>query len=514
MLRLARSVAVIAPSMLIATLVFVFQWHYGFNWGDEGWLWYISQRTALGDIPMRDVFSYDPGRYYWSAAVFRLLGRSGFFEQILANYAFAVVGLAVIHIAMVRVGMSRAWRVVVLLLLGVAIGFPRHKIFEQVLSLIAVAGITYVLARPEQRKRWFIYGLVTGLAAFFGGNSGLYFLVAALLVFLFLRLCRCLPNLKLTATALLTGIVAGYSPMFFMMLRFRGFTSAFIDSVLLTPRWSWSLRIPFPWHSHANALHGIDAWQMRSVSWLCLAVPITYVLLIWWGSRGEFDLTLSLAVGASIAGVPYLHHAFYHADFFHIAQAVLPFLVAVAAFSQHLWNAERKGWSVLCLAALVSLMLSCWLPMEPLVQHFRVKARTPMSLALVTIDGRNFEVSSDQAIIMRSVRTAFERCRPHDGGFLEAPYYPGLYAFLKTRAPFWDTYYLWPRSDEFQEKHIEALITNQTSVVLLNRSASFDGQEWLRIDRTYPKVTAYILAHYQSGKPKLPDGFEMYYAPR
>jgi hypothetical protein len=28
--------------------VFVLQWRYGFLWSDEGWLWYIGQRTALG----------------------------------------------------------------------------------------------------------------------------------------------------------------------------------------------------------------------------------------------------------------------------------------------------------------------------------------------------------------------------------------------------------------------------------------------------------------------------------
>ena len=70
-------------SAVASLTVFSLQWRYGFNLGDEGWLWYISQRTALGDVPLRDFFSYDPGRYYWTAGVFKLLGRSGFFEQLL-----------------------------------------------------------------------------------------------------------------------------------------------------------------------------------------------------------------------------------------------------------------------------------------------------------------------------------------------------------------------------------------------------------------------------------------------
>ena len=45
----------------VSLAVFSLQWRYGFNLGDEGWLWYISQRTALAEVPFRDFFSYDPG---------------------------------------------------------------------------------------------------------------------------------------------------------------------------------------------------------------------------------------------------------------------------------------------------------------------------------------------------------------------------------------------------------------------------------------------------------------------
>jgi hypothetical protein len=85
-------------SAAAATFVFLIQWRDGFNWGDEGWLWYISQRVAAGQVPIRDVFSYDPGRYYWSAGIFKILGRDGFFEQLLANYLFGIVGLAVTYV--------------------------------------------------------------------------------------------------------------------------------------------------------------------------------------------------------------------------------------------------------------------------------------------------------------------------------------------------------------------------------------------------------------------------------
>jgi len=498
----------------VVALVFFLQWRYGFNWGDEGWLWYISKRTALGEVPVRDYFSYDPGRYYWSAAVFKLIGRSGLFEQIAANYLFGAIGLAVSYVAMARAGMCRPWRLAVLLLLGLALGFPRHKIFEQTLSLIAAAGLSYVLSHPEIRQRWFNCGIATGIAAFIGRNSGLYFAVAALLVIVLLRLRRRLLVAVPALAALVIGIVLGYSPMFFMMARFRGFTSAFIDSVLLIPRWSWPLRIPFPWHSHASGLHGVAAWQMIATSWLCLAVPTSYVLLIWRGYKAEFEGKQVLAVGGSLAGIPYLHHAFYHADFPHIAQAVLPFIVAMGALSHDLWSASRRRWSLLCFAGLSLLVISGWLPMQPLFQHLQTNALSPQSLASITIDGRKFEVPASQALVMNAAKTAFDGCGGHDGGFLEAPFYPGLYAFLNTRAPFWETYYLWPRSSQLQQEHIKALVSHSTSVVLLNPEATFDDQNWLRIGRTYPKLVDYIHSHYRRGDESLLVGFELYYSPQ
>jgi hypothetical protein len=514
--RLVRSAETEAAliSVFVGTLVLWAQWRYGFNWGDEGWLWYISQRTALAQVPIRDVFSYDPGRYYWSAAVFKILGKDGFFEQLVANYLFGVLGLAITYVAMARIGVSRGWRTTVLILLGIVLGFPRHKIFEQALSLLAAAGIAFILSGPERPKRWFTYGAATGLAAFIGRNSGLYFAIAAILAFILLKLRSRAPHPKLALGPFVAGIVIGYLPIFFMMVRFRGFASAFFESVLLTPKWSWRLPVPFPWHSHAGGLHGLDALQRISVSWLCLAVPITYALILWAYSRRESSGALTLASGASLAGIPYLHHAFYHADFFHIAQGVVPFVVAVGALSYDLWMQGKRRWSTMCCSGLVLLVLGCWLPMEPLVQHLRMKANAPQTLAQVNIDGRYFEVSAQQARVMRTVEAAFRSCGAIDGSFLEAPFYPGLYAFLRTRAPTWDIYYLWPRSDAVQDREIEVLIQNRTSLVLVNKEASFDGKDWLKIGRTNPRLMQYISTEYVRTDTNLPQGFELYALPR
>ena len=503
-------------SAAVSLTVFSLQWRYGFNLGDEGWLWYISQRTAQGDVPLRDFFSYDPGRYYWSAAVFKLLGRSGFFEQLLANYLFAVVGLALAYIAMFRAGLSRSWRISILLLLGVVLGFPRHKIYEPTLSLIAVASIAFLFAAPPRLKRWLLLGVVIGLTAFVGRNSGVFCSIAAIVALVLLRIRGQSPPLARVLGMVAAGIAIGYSPVLFMIVGVHGFASPFWNSILMTPRWAWSLPIPFPWHVHLTGLHGLDLLQARAVSWLCVAVPVTYAFLLWRAvrSRAELDGAEWLSVAASAAGVGFLVHAFYTADFFHIAQGVVPFVIAAGAFSAHLWRTATRRWSVIVFCGLVFLVVACWLPMEPLVQHLRTKRQAPESVEQIRIDGKLFEVAAAQAELMKTVEAAFRQCAPRDGGFMAAPYYPGLYAFLNTRAPFWDTYYLWPRSNQLQQAHIGALQQNRTALILLNPESAMNGRANLELVRTNPRLVAYITAHYQRADTKLPDGFELLYSPQ
>ncbi|HEV2696812.1 MAG TPA: hypothetical protein VGU90_02395, partial [Terriglobales bacterium] len=301
-----------------------------------------------------------------------------------------------------------------------------------------------------------------------------------------------------------------------MLAAVPGFAPAFFHSLLLTPKWAWSLKIPFPWHVHVKGLHGMDLVQARAVSWLCLAAPFTYAASLWRAIRrnAPLDSVGWLAAAASAAGVGFLVHAFYTADFFHIAEGVAPFVIAAGALSAHLWRRGEHRWSLTLFSGMVFLVTASWLPMEPLVQHLRTRAQAPDSVQQISIHGKTFEVPAEQAEIMNTVATAFRDCGLHDGEFLAAPYYPGLYAFLNTRAPLWDTYFLWPRSQQAQQEDIDALQRNRTALILLNPQFALNGRESLELIQTNPKLVEYIETHYQRGDIKLPDGFGLYFSPQ
>src|SRR5207245_11264469 len=151
-----------------------------------------------------------------------------------------------------------------------------------------------------------------------GKNSWFYIVLAAVLAFITLKIARVATNGYRPLAALSAGTAIGYSPMLFMFIHFDGFGSAFLQSVLLATHWEWGLRIPFPWHSHAGALHGLEALQVRTASWLCLAVPSSYALIIGSSVRSAFRGALPLATGASLPGIRFILHAFFLSSFFFI----------------------------------------------------------------------------------------------------------------------------------------------------------------------------------------------------
>src|SRR5262249_11360032 len=64
---------------------------------DEGFLWYGAWRTMLGEMPLRDFDSYDPGRYYWTAIWLSLFGNN----LLALRLAVAALHLAALFISLI-----------------------------------------------------------------------------------------------------------------------------------------------------------------------------------------------------------------------------------------------------------------------------------------------------------------------------------------------------------------------------------------------------------------------------
>ncbi|KDR37484.1 hypothetical protein [Caballeronia grimmiae] len=504
----------ITGAALLCGFAFPVQWRYGFGWADEGLLWYASQRTALGEVPLRDFFSYDPGRYYWAALIFRLTRHEGLFTLLASCAAFGAIGLAVIWFAMCKANLRWTWRIACAIMITIALGYPRHKVFEQTASLILVALVFLVLRRPKRAIPWFVFGIATGAAAILGRNHGVFYVIAASLGVVFIAVCERKWPAGRTVVSYVAGIVIGYSPLLIMIVAVPGFRDAFVDSVIFTKQWQLSLPIPFPWRLQLGQDSVLDALQAISISIACIAFPAIYICGIgfaaWAHRTGKLSRSLTLLAASSLAGISYLQQAFDRADFGHIAQATLPVFPAVFALASYCGaNAKARLIASVFAAVFCLVCLGAWLPNEPVVAFSRLSARDPNAVAWEPISGKRFAVPRYEADVLRAVRATVDSCGIGKGEFWTAPHFPGIYAYLDAKAPFWELYYLYPRPPEFQRRHIAAM-TN-TRLILFAPEATVDGLERLKLHNTYPLLMKDITRHYSElNVPGLPQGMKMF----
>ncbi|SAL66415.1 hypothetical protein AWB74_03721 [Caballeronia arvi] len=507
----------VGGAILLCGLAFLLQHRYGFGWADEGLLWYDSQRTSLGGVPLRDYYGYDPGRYYWVSVFFHLLGRDGLHELLVANAAFGALGLAAVWLAMCTSGMRFGWRLSAAILLTMALGYPRHKVYEQSLSLILVACVFYVLVKSTSARRWMIFGILTGLAAFIGRNSGVYFVGGALISGLVVVLTRSPASALKSAAYYSAGVVVGYAPMLLLLAFVPGMWSAFVESVLFLPHWQLRLPIPFPWRISIAGIEWIDAAQRIAISIACVLVPLYYAAglictVIERRRATAWFPPAALTAAGCIAGIAYLYQSFDRADFGHIANGLLPAFVAVFAGAFALHETTRARVLSLALPLCFGIVAAaCWLPYEPALQFARARQVDPHSVADLLIDGKSFEVYAYQAETLTAVKQAAARCGVDGHGLLAAPHFPGVYAFLNAKAPFWEMYYLYPRSIEFQRMHIRAIA--DTRVILLAPDATIDGLEGLKLKNTYGELMKFIESRYTPLDVALPNGYKLYALP-
>lgn len=103
-------------------------------------------------------------------------------------------------------------------------------------------------------------------------------------------------------------------------------------------------------------------------------------------------------------------------------------------------------------------------------------------------------------------------CKLRDSEFMAAPHFPGLYAYLGLKSPFWEVYYLYSRSSEMQNRHIQAM--DSVKVILLIPDATIDELEHLKFRNTYSKLYRHIVENFEKKELKnFPEQGSIYFRP-
>jgi hypothetical protein len=476
---------------------FLLEAHIGFNLWDEGYLWYGVQRTLLGEIPLRDFMSYDPGRYYWAAVLLDLFHARGIVAVRAATAIFAAFGVAAAS-AFIWSSQCEGKKVRSLFCLVTAVlcllwMVPWWKQYDEAVSIALVISLAWTLTSPTPR-RFLAHGVLVGLAAIVGRNHGIYGAFAGLFALLLLVRVVNRRHWILCASDFIGGVILGFSPVLIGLCVDHGFASMFWDSIryMLFEYKGTNLPLPVPWPWKVPMVGEVTVWS-RS-----LAIGCVYVALPLFCAFGLTRTVIGVLrqrridfptfTACLLTALPYMNVAFSRADLPHLAQAIFPFLLGSIVWLLHL---RRRQWvRTICFGLLVLASFWMMLPMHP--RYVRYIQGTWRKVAV----GQDIIwMNDDVAFSTEDIKQLVDRYLSKGDTMLSVPVWPGAYALAGVRSPVYEIYPLFPRNDLFQVQEITRLQRAQPKLVLFN-DVAVDGRNDLRYSVTHPLLMDYINRHY------------------
>jgi hypothetical protein len=488
-----------AVACAIVTGLFFLQAWQGFNLYDEGFLWYGAQRVIAGEVPLRDFQSYDPGRYYWSAAIMTMWGDGGIVALRAATAACQAVGLA---LALLLVS-ARSQRPNVLMTILAAATlivwmYPRHKLFDITLSVALIAALAFMACKAS-RKSCFAAGMVVGLAAVFGRNHGVYGVAASIGVIAWLAIRGDGFGFLTNLAAWAAGVAAGYLPVLAMIVLVPGFAMAMWDSVLFLfeiKATNLALPVPWPWQIEMQTDFPMEAARDVLAGIFFIAILVFGVLGLAFVIRQRLrDRPIAPElVGCVFLSFPYAHFAFSRPDIGHLSQGIFPFLIGCFVALRNLRASFKWPLAILLTAASLFAML----PHQP-----GWNCRVVLNCIETDVAGDRLQVEPGLTDSVQLLNELVGRYSPDGRSFVVTPFWPGAYALFGRKSPVREIFALFPRSEAFQLEEIENIKKANPGFVLVWDFA-LDGNDASRFRNTHPLIDRFFHDHFD----RLPDNGE------
>lgn len=480
--------AILAVTIFVSMVFFIWQSHLGFDLADEGFLWYGAQRVILGEVPIRDFPSYDPGRYYWAAILMSVYGDNGIVALRVAAAIFQAIGL---YISLFLISFHvKKISILYLLISGILLTlwvFPYYRSFDISLCMAAIAALTFLIINPT-KERYFLTGLFISLIAFFGRNYALYSALACLGVIFWISLNQ-LSSIAFKNGFIYwcAGLLVGFLPIIIMLLFIEGFAISFWESVAVhSQSKATNITLPIPWPWELNFLSIGIVRAVRGVMIGCLfiallAIPILIISLMAFKKLANLSLS-PVFVAAIFAALPYAHYAYSRADEVHLALSLMPIIIIVLIVA-----ATQKvsiKWCVMLWALMISLFVV--LPFHPGWQTYR--------------DGNfiDLDISGDIIKIHPSVKKQIDtfsainaRYGKKGADFIVLPFWPSAYALMGKKSPIYDMCALHPRNQSFEQAEIARIKSANISFIHI-WNEPVDGREDLLYRNIRPLVYNYI----------------------
>ncbi|HKU17739.1 MAG TPA: hypothetical protein VJP80_00530 [Candidatus Saccharimonadales bacterium] len=501
---------VLSVAALVCLGIFRVDGHVGFSLWDEGYLWYGVQRTLLGEIPLRDFMSYDPGRYYWAAGWLWVFHDHGVVAVRAVTAVFSALGIcAAVAFIWKGLGDTERYRIFLCLLTILICALwavPWWKQYDEATSIFLTISLARVLALPSAR-RFFVHGIVVGLAAVIGRNHGFYGVVACLLATPLLMLTAHRLNWLRCILAWAGGVILGFGPIIVGLLVDQRFAAMFWGSIhfMLFEYKGTNLPLPVPWPWKVVGGQSLTPVLIRSWCIGCLYVAMPLLCLgglcllvrsLWHERRFLHPAFAACALTA----IPYLNVAYSRADDLHLAQSIFPLTLGLLLYPWH----QKKAIVARSVMAFTLAAIALWvaLPLHPAYLK-----RSQSGWRRVAVNGDKLWMDAGTAASVEDVKQLANHYLSQGGTILSVPVWPGTYALLGIKSPVYEIYPLFPRSDAFQRQEIVRLEHASPSLVLFNDIA-VDGRNDLRYGQTHAHILDYIDSHYHqiaspAGEPQL-----------
>ena len=478
-------------SIVVVLSLFFWQGNKGFDLQDEGFFWYGVQRVMLGEVPILDFMSYDPGRYYWSAMIMSVLGDNGIMALRGSATIFQTLGLFIGLLLIPR--NSRNLKLLYLLLSTITLVvwmLPYYKSFDFTVSILLIGALTYLVQSPTN-MRYFLSGLCIGFIACFGRNHGVYGIAASIGVLIWLSIRRTQRvGLIKRFSIFSSGIFAGFTPIIFMTLLIPGFASAFWESIVFqfqVKTTNIALPIPWPWLVNFDSGWLYEDIRKVLVGLFFIGIVAFGLLAICWVTKQKLQnkQTNPTLVASSFLALPYAHYAYSRADLTHLSLGIFPLLIGCLALL------VSQPFKIKWFFAATLCMASLWVMREA---HPGWHCYTKQCV--------NSEVSGENILIEPGVDSQIKLLRKlavqyaqNGQNFIATPFWPGAYPLLERKSPMWDIYVLFPRSQAFEKAEIERIKESKPSFIIIDDRA-LDGREDLRFRNSRPLVYKYITANF------------------
>jgi hypothetical protein len=473
--------------------LFFWQGHKGFSLWDEGFLWYGVQRVMLGEVPIRDFMAYDPGRYYWSAALLGLWGGNGIMALRGVVALFQAMGLFIGLLLIARSVTTPSFSYLLLSAITLAVWmYPRHKLFDISLCILLM-GVLVLLVQHPTSRRYFLTGLCVGLVAVFGRNHGVYGVAGSLGIMAWLVIERVdAPRPAKGFVLWAIGVAVGFTPLLLMLLLVPGFAAAFWESILFffeIKSTNLTLPVPWPWRVAFGSVTVDEAIRGVLIGLFFIAMVVFGVVAIAWGIWQRIHRrTVSPAlIAAAALALPYAHYSYSRADIGHLALGIFPFLIGCLV-----WLGARPPsvkWSL----ALMLCGTSVWMMH---VFHPGWQCYASKQCVGVEISGSHLDVDPGTASDVGLLRKLADEYAPNGGRFMAAPFWPGAYPLLERKSPMWEIYAIFPRNGGFEQLEIERIKAAAPGFILIF-DYPLDGREALRFRNSHPLIHQYIQDNFE-----------------